>query len=173
MYPPRLMDIDIELVKRLMRALRRYDLTELDILQGDQRIRLRRNTTRVGGGDRGGVVGDDVFPLATGGRSAGKGLGTSPAGAYGAATDPSGDPGLVTVTAELVGTFYRSAAPGARPFVEVGTTVRKGSVLCIIEAMKLMNEIEAELEGTVTEVLVENGRSVEFGDPLFRIRRSG
>ncbi len=169
------MDIDIEQIKQLMRALRRHDLTELDIRQGDQRITLRRELTGgrgTGTGVHPGGAGEEpAFPLATAGRAAATGLSASPVAipAAGVGDDPS----LVTVPAELVGTFYRSASPGSRPFAEVGSTVHKGSVLCIIEAMKLMNEIESEVDGTVVEVLVENGRPVEFGEPLFRIRRSG
>ena len=77
-------------------------------------------------------------------------------------------PGFV-VAAPLVGTFYRSPSPDSPPFVEVGSTVKKGQVLCIVEAMKLMNEIEAEVAGTVAEILVQNGSPVEFGQPLFRL----
>jgi acetyl-CoA carboxylase biotin carboxyl carrier protein len=78
----------------------------------------------------------------------------------------------VYVTSPFVGTFYRAPAPDAQPFVEVGASVRKGQALCIIEAMKLMNEIEAEFAGTVLEILVENGVSVEFGQRLFRLKRA-
>lgn len=73
------------------------------------------------------------------------------------------------VTSPMVGTFYRSPSPGAEPFVEVGTKVKKGDTLCIIEAMKLLNEIEAEVNGTIKEILVENAQPVEFGQPLFFI----
>src|SRR6266508_430170 len=83
------------------------------------------------------------------------------------------DPSIVVVTSPLVGTFYRASAPGAKSFVEVGSQVHPGSVLCIIEAMKLMNEIESDVGGTVVECLVENGKSVEFGEKLFRIKKSG
>lgn len=76
---------------------------------------------------------------------------------------------LATVTSPIVGTFYRSPSPEAPPFVDVGTPVRKGQVICIIEAMKLMNEIESEVEGIVVRALVENGQSVEYGEPLFLI----
>jgi acetyl-CoA carboxylase biotin carboxyl carrier protein len=69
-----------------------------------------------------------------------------------------------------VGTFYRANSPSARPFVEVGDRVKKGQVLCIVEAMKLMNEIESECDGEVLEVLVANGQPVEYGEPLFRVR---
>lgn len=73
----------------------------------------------------------------------------------------------------LVGTFYRSPSPSARPYVEVGQVVQKGQVLCIVEAMKLMNEIEAEISGKIVSILIENGQPVEFGEPLFLIDPSG
>ena len=76
---------------------------------------------------------------------------------------------LITVTSPIVGTFYRSPSPDAPSFVEVGLRVKKGQVLCIIEAMKLMNEIESETDGIVVKVLVENGQPVEYGEPLFLI----
>ncbi len=76
---------------------------------------------------------------------------------------------LVTVTSPIVGTFYRAPSPDSEPFVEVGSKVRKGQVLCIIEAMKLMNEIESEVDGVVVRILVENGQPVEYGEPLFLI----
>jgi acetyl-CoA carboxylase biotin carboxyl carrier protein len=97
-----------------------------------------------------------------------------PAGASDAAgAGPEGqrlDPSLVELTSPIVGTFYRGPSPGAPLFVEVGSRVRKGQVLCIIEAMKLMNEIESEIEAEVVEVCVENGQPVEFGEVLFRLR---
>lgn len=76
---------------------------------------------------------------------------------------------LITVTSPIVGIFYRSSSPESAPFIETGVRVKKGQVLCIIEAMKLMNEIEAEIEGTVVKILVENGHPVEYGEPLFLI----
>ena len=75
------------------------------------------------------------------------------------------------VTSPFVGTFYRAPSPEAKPFVEVGDRVHKGQVLCIVEAMKLMNEIESELDGTIAQILVENGKSVEYGEPLIKIRQ--
>ncbi len=82
------------------------------------------------------------------------------------------DPQLIEITAPIVGTFYAAASPDAADYVQVGDKVAPGSVLCIIEAMKLMNEIEAEVNGVVTEILVSNEEPVEYGQPLFRIRRS-
>ena len=76
------------------------------------------------------------------------------------------------VPSPFVGTFYRSPSPDAPPFVEVGSVVKQGQTLCIVEAMKLMNEIEADVAGTVTEILVENGKAVEFGQKLFKIKRT-
>jgi acetyl-CoA carboxylase biotin carboxyl carrier protein len=85
------------------------------------------------------------------------------------AAPASSSPSGTQVTSPMVGTFYRAPSPGADPFVEVGTQVKKDDTLCIIEAMKLLNEIEAEVSGTVKEILVDNGSPVEFGQPLFVI----
>jgi len=82
------------------------------------------------------------------------------------------DPNVVFVTSPFVGTFYRAPSPEADPFVAVNGSVKKGQTLCIIEAMKLMNEIEAEFAGTVLEVLVDSGKSVEFGQKLFKIKKT-
>jgi acetyl-CoA carboxylase biotin carboxyl carrier protein len=74
-----------------------------------------------------------------------------------------------TVKSPMVGTFYRSASPGAKPFVEIGDTIKEGETICIVEAMKILNEIEADKSGTVTQILVENGQAVEYGQPLYVI----
>ena len=79
------------------------------------------------------------------------------------------EPRLITITSPIVGTFYRSPSPEAASFIEIGQRVKKGQVLCIIEAMKLMNEIESESDGIVVKALVENGQPVEYGEPLFLI----
>ena len=76
---------------------------------------------------------------------------------------------LVTITSPIVGTFYRASSPETNPFVELGSKVSKGQVLCIVEAMKLMNEIESDVDGIVVKILVENGQPVEYGEPLFLI----
>ena len=85
-----------------------------------------------------------------------------------AASEPAAETGHL-VKSPMVGTFYAAATPGAKPFVEIGTEVKEGQVLCIIEAMKIMNEIEADVAGRVTRILVENGQAVEFGQPLFAL----
>src|SRR6187551_2005814 len=96
----------------------------------------------------------------------------APAAAAPVARVEAADPNVVFVTSPFVGTFYRSPSPEADPFVAVNGPVKKGQTLCIIEAMKLMNEIEAEFAGTVLEVLVDSGKSVEFGQKLFKIKKS-
>ena len=85
---------------------------------------------------------------------------------------PVESPDIHQVKSPIVGTFYRAGSPGSRPFVEVGDKVKKGQVLCIVEAMKLMNEIEADFEGEIIEAIVSNGQPVEYGEPLFKIRKS-
>ena len=87
-------------------------------------------------------------------------------------TPPPGRSDLVEITSPMVGTFYRASAPGEDPFVEIGSSISVGQTICILEAMKLMNEIESEFNGVVVEVLVENGTPVEFGQVLMRIKKS-
>lgn len=164
------MEIDIKQLKSLMRALRRYDLTEIEIRQGDEEIVIRRGSVSTSSA----AFSPVAFPMTT----AARGVPTTPASFSEVApaapprAEVAEDASIVTVTSPLVGTFYRAPAPGAKPFVEVGSQVRAGTVLCIIEAMKLMNEIESEVEGTVVEILVENGKPVEFGEKLFKIKKS-
>lgn len=156
------MDIDIEKIERLMRALREHDFHEVEIRQGDERITLRRGA--------GGAAGLGAsFAVQAPERERVIGV----EGAKSPAPVPAADPTLVTVTSPLVGTFYRAPKPDMRPFVEAGSLVRQGTVLCIIEAFKLMNEIESEVDGVVEELLVENGKPVEYGQALMRVRRSG
>jgi acetyl-CoA carboxylase biotin carboxyl carrier protein len=101
-------------------------------------------------------------------------MAAAPRAAAAAAATPAAEPETdgTDITSPFVGTFYRSPSPEAPPFVEVGSVVRPGQTLCIIEAMKLMNEIESEFAGTVVEVYAQNGKSVEFGQKLFRIRKA-
>ncbi|MFL6195540.1 MAG: acetyl-CoA carboxylase biotin carboxyl carrier protein [Thermoanaerobaculia bacterium] len=119
-----------------------------------------------------------VHPAAAGGAGAASPSAgaSSPAAAPALAAEPAAGqaageppPGTHILNSPIVGTFYRSAEPGAKPFVEVGDTVRKGQVLCIIEAMKLMNEIESDIDGTIAEIYPQNAQAVEFGEPLFAI----
>jgi acetyl-CoA carboxylase biotin carboxyl carrier protein len=95
----------------------------------------------------------------------------APAGEAAPAAAPVAEPVAAptghVVKSPMVGTFYRSASPGSKPFVEIGTAIKEGDAICIVEAMKIMNEIEADMSGTVTKILVENGQAVEYGQPLF------
>ena len=96
-------------------------------------------------------------------------LTTWPVGSAAAAEAAPAEPTGHVVKSPMVGTFYRSSAPGSAPFVEIGSVVKEGDTVCIIEAMKLLNEIDADASGTIRQVLVENGQAVEFGQPLFII----
>ena len=93
----------------------------------------------------------------------------SAAGAAAATRSPEDDAGLYVMRAPIVGTFYRSPSPTAEPYVKPGDRVKKGQVLCIVEAMKLMNEIESEVSGVVAGILVEDGQAIEYGEPLFKV----
>ena len=154
------MDIDLKQLRELMRAMKQLDVNELEIEQGDQRVGLRR------GGD--GAVAYPA-PQAPGPVTLPPPPSMPAAGSYGEVASDE-DAGATYITSPFVGTFYRSPSPDASPFVEVGHRVSAGQVLCIVEAMKLMNEIEAEVSGVILEVLVDNGRPVEFGERLFKVK---
>jgi acetyl-CoA carboxylase biotin carboxyl carrier protein len=143
------MKLDLDQLRALIRLLDESNLTEIEVKQDDERIRIRR---------------DPVSDLTTVAPSV-----TPVASAPVAEASSAGEPEGVLVTSPFVGTFYRSPSPDLDPFVDVGDRISAGQILCIVEAMKLMNEIEAEVEGTIVEVLVENGKPVEYGDPLFRV----
>lgn len=150
--------MDIRKVKKLIELLESSDIDELEIREGEESVRLSRH-------DR--SAGQPVMvhqpPMQTV-QSAGP---ASAAAAAVATQAPSYDGHVVT--APMVGTFYTASSPGAKPFVEVGKPVQAGDTLCIIEAMKILNQIEADVDGVVADVLVENGQPVEFGEPLFVI----
>ncbi len=162
------MEIDLKQLRELMRAFKQFDLTELVIEQKEERIKLRRGATGVVPSLSGPTVAPtpSMFPATT--ASAHEAVGSASAPVAIAADDPN----VVFVTSPFVGTFYGAPSPGNPPFVQVGTQFKAGQVLCIVEAMKLMNEIEAEIAGTILEVLVENGKTVEYGDRLFRVRKA-
>jgi acetyl-CoA carboxylase biotin carboxyl carrier protein len=149
---------DVKKVRHLIELMKEHDLTEIYLRQGDQRVRLRR------GGEP--LVGA-VMPatLANAGQLSTK---FSPAtAATPSAEAPSAD--LAVIKSPMVGTFYTASSPETPPFVKVGSHVGPDTIVCIIEAMKVFNEIPAEISGQVAAVLVENGAPVEFGQPLFKI----
>jgi acetyl-CoA carboxylase biotin carboxyl carrier protein len=148
--------MDIRKVKKLIELLEESGIAELEITEGEEKVKIVK----------GGVV--------TVAAAAPAAIAMAPATATGIAAPaaaPAGEPepgqeGHV-VKAPMVGTFYRSPSPDAKAFVEVGQAVKEGDTICIIEAMKLMNEIEADASGVVKAILVENGQPVEYGQPLF------
>ncbi|HSF20655.1 MAG TPA: acetyl-CoA carboxylase biotin carboxyl carrier protein [Burkholderiales bacterium] len=149
--------MDLRKVKTLIDLVQQSGIAELEITEGEEKVRISRGVT---GGPQAATVTHVVAPPPAGPAPAG--APAAPAEGEAAAA-PEGH----VIRSPMVGTFYRSSAPGAKAFVEVGQTVKTGETLCIIEAMKLLNEIEADQDGTVKAILVENGQPVEYGEPLF------
>ena len=153
---------DVRKVRRLVELMNEHDLAEIDLRQGEQRIRLRR-----------GPDGQIVAPVATAAPAlAPAPVAPAPTAAAPAAPAttpaPAADLGTV-IKSPMVGTFYSSSSPEAAAFVKIGDQVGPDTTVCIIEAMKVFNEIPAECSGKILEVLVQDGAAVEFGQPLFRI----
>lgn len=157
------MEIDLKQLRELMRSLKQFDVNELEIEKDGERIYLRR-------GVDGNVVAPMMMAPATAQSVAPPGFGP---GETRSIAPPVDDASIVSITSPFVGTFYRSPSPEAGPFVDIGSEIRPGMVLCIVEAMKLMNEIEAEIGGTIVEIVAQNGKPVEYGDALFKVKKSG
>jgi acetyl-CoA carboxylase biotin carboxyl carrier protein len=154
--------MDLNQIKQILNLVREHELSEFEIEQEGLRLKIRK--------DRGGVP--VIAPFH---HDPAPALAVSPhaAAVQGPAVlpDATGDGiELAVVKSPIVGTFYRSPEPGAAPFVAPGDTVKKGQVLCIIEAMKLMNEIESEFDGEIASIYVENGQPVQYGERLFAIK---
>ena len=159
--------VNMEELRELIALLRDNGLAELELEREDFRVRLRREGVSFSG-DHSQYI---AVPAPVASAPAPSPAPTAPAhpGAE-ASTAASADQDLHMVTSPIVGTFYRSPSPTADPFVKIGSNVEPASVVCIIEAMKLMNEIQAETSGEVVKIYVENGQPVEYGQPLFGIR---
>lgn len=146
--------MDTDELKELIALLKDTDISELQIEKDGSKIKIRRNT----------FIPQIEMPQ-------------KPAitieKTKEAAEEKEDTQRLITITSPIVGTFYRSPSPEAPPFVDIGSTVKKGQVLCLVEAMKLMNEIESEADGIIVRALVENGHPVEYGEPLFLIEPVG
>ena len=153
----------VEWIRRLIRLVEESEIDTLDVSRFATRVRISKSPTVVVGG---GVDSSGVSTAASPGSSGAPG-----AGQAAAADEPADD--LHDVTSPMVGTFYCAPAPDAPAYVEVGDRVTKGQTLCILEAMKLMNELESEIAGTVREVAVQNAEPVEYGQLLFRIESDG
>jgi acetyl-CoA carboxylase biotin carboxyl carrier protein len=149
--------MDLRKLKKLIDLVQESGIGEIEITEGEEKVRISRQAS---GGPPVLMAAPAMhaMPMAVGG----------PAPAPPAAA-PAPEPKGHTLKSPMVGTFYRAPSPGAPAFVEVGQAVTKGQTLCIIEAMKLLNEIESDVAGTVKAILVENGQPVEYGQPLFVI----
>ncbi len=150
--------MDLRKLKTLIDLVAESDIAELEVTEGESKVRIVKSSA---------MPQNQMVMMQP------QGMGmhqqyaapAAPAAAVAVVAEPTGH----IVKSPMVGTFYRSSAPGSAAFVEVGSTIKEGETLCIIEAMKLLNEIDADVSGVVTKILVENGQPVEFGQPLFVI----
>ena len=150
--------MDLRKLKKLIDLVEESGIAEIEVTEGEEKVRITRSL----------AAPQPVYAAAPAVAAAPAPAAAAPAAAAGAPAAPARDLSKAQ-TSPMVGTFYRAPGPNAPVFVEVGQSVNAGDTLCIIEAMKLMNEIEAERSGVVKEILVENGQPVEFGEPLFII----
>ena len=151
--------MDIRKVKKLIELLEESGISELEISEGEESVRISRHP-------RAGMqVATQAAPI----MQAAPAAAAAPATAATAGGERAPRNDEHTVTSPMVGTYYSSASPGSKPFVEIGSEIKVGQILCIIEAMKMMNQIESDKEGRVTAMLAKNGEPVEFGQPLFII----
>jgi acetyl-CoA carboxylase biotin carboxyl carrier protein len=152
--------MDLRKIKTLIELLEESGISELEVKEGEESVRIARHPTGSGAPMMHYAMPPPALPAAA-----------APAPAPAAAAAPAAKPAPVSkghaVKSPMVGTFYRAPSPGAKSFVEVGQTVKQGQTLCIIEAMKMLNQIEADISGVVSEILVENGQAVQFDQPLF------
>ena len=155
--------MDFDDIKQILDMMREHDIAEFELERDNVKLRLRKNAAGHWSAAPAAPQGHYAPPIP----AAGPPLDDAPVPAP---ADEALD--LAVVKSPIVGTFYRAPEPGAKPYAEVGDTVRKGQVLCIIEAMKLMNEINAECDGEIVKCYVENGQAVQYGERLFAIKPS-
>jgi len=155
--------VDLKDIKAIIDLMKKNSITEFELEEKDSKLRLKRGLN--GGAPVPQAVEDSnpLMPMPV--QMAAPMLGGAPAA-------PAPNTGEIDIKSPMIGTFYRSPSPEAGPYLDVGSEVGPETVACIIEAMKVMNEIKAEVKGVVTQVLVENGKPVEFGQPLFKVRPS-
>lgn len=151
--------MDLRKLKTLIDLVSESNVSELEITEAEGKVRIVKS---------GGTVVQQYAPAAAQPAAAAPAAAPVAGLPAPAATAPAAPTGHV-IKSPMVGTFYRSSSPGAKPFVEVGSQVKEGETICIIEAMKILNEIEADKSGTITRILGENGQAVEYGQPLFVI----
>jgi acetyl-CoA carboxylase biotin carboxyl carrier protein len=152
--------VDLKDIKAIIDLMRKNSVSEFELEKQDFKIRLKRGTN---GGGAGVVSMEDgsAYPYASAAAMPAAALSIAP---------PAPTTNEIDIPSPMIGTFYRSPSPEAAPYVEVGTEVNPDTVVCIIEAMKVMNEIKAEARGIITQAVVENAKPVEYGQPLFKIR---
>lgn len=151
--------MDLRKLKTLIDLVAESDISELEVTEGESKVRIVKASTAAN------QVVMMQQPMAAHTQAAP--LAAAPAASAAPAVEAVAEPTGHIVKSPMVGTFYRSSAPGSPAFVEIGSTVKVGDTLCIIEAMKLLNEIDTDAAGVITQILVENGQPVEFGQPLF------
>lgn len=152
--------MDIRKVKKLIELLEESNISEIEIQEGEESVRISRHPNGVSWPQP--PMPQYAYPQAAPGQP------TQPLAAEPAEEAPAAYQGHA-LTSPMVGTFYRSPAPGSKPFVEVGQSVKKGETVCIVEAMKMMNQIEADRDGVIEAILVEDGEPVEFDQPMLII----
>ncbi|HUF13148.1 MAG TPA: acetyl-CoA carboxylase biotin carboxyl carrier protein [Longimicrobiales bacterium] len=162
--------LDLEFIQGLIHAIDDSGIDSLEITRAGTRIRVSKTPPPAPANPSPGAQPTHVYsvPQATP-SGAPAAAGPSHGAASGGPAAPARDENVIEIASPMVGTFYRSPSPEAPPYVEIGSQVRKGQTLCILEAMKLMNELEAEIDGTIRGILVENTDPVEYGQPLFLI----
>ncbi len=153
--------MDLRKLKTLIDLVAESDIAELEVTEGESKVRIVKSSAM----PQNQMVMMQPQGMQPQYHAAAPAPAAAPAAAPAVAAEPTGH----IVKSPMVGTFYRSSAPGSAAYVEVGAVVKEGDTLCIIEAMKLLNEIDADKSGTITQILVENGQPVEFGQPLFVI----
>jgi acetyl-CoA carboxylase biotin carboxyl carrier protein len=151
--------MDIRKVKKLIELLEESGISELEISEGEESVRISRHPRTMPGAAAAPAPMSQVAPVP----SPAPKLPATAAGEHKPRDDDQ------TITSPMVGTYYSASAPGAKPFVEIGMEIKVGQILCIIEAMKMMNQIESDKSGRITAMLAKNGEPVEFGQPLFII----
>jgi acetyl-CoA carboxylase biotin carboxyl carrier protein len=154
--------MDLRKLKTLIDLVAESDIAELEVTEGESKVRIVKSSALPQ--NQMVMMQPQAIPQYSAPAQA-----AAPVAAAAPAPAAAAEPAGHIVKSPMVGTFYRSSAPGAAAFVEVGQSVKEGDTLCIIEAMKLLNEIDADKSGTITQILVENGQPVEFGQPLFVI----
>jgi acetyl-CoA carboxylase biotin carboxyl carrier protein len=160
--------MDVSLLERIVRLMASNDLNTVEVRDGDKRVILKRGVSVAAPtASSGGYVTPHVAPTAHA-HPPGLASGAASAGAGASATEE--EAGLISIKSPMVGTFYSSPSPDAKPFVSVGSRVDEESDVCIIEAMKVFNNIKAECRGTIARILVNNGETVEFGQVLFLVK---